>query len=113
MLRQRIVDAVNMYEPEENDISEMIHHLSVNYVKTVIDQIIDQQDPPLLVANNAIYIKMLDSYSRQWIRVAYKEGNQVKWHGDMFHDLLIDTGLSAREFDQALDDIIIKWRPLL
>lgn len=113
MMRSRIVEAINRLEPYEDDTSEMVHLLSATYERSAIDKIIEGQDPPLIVVSGKVFVLIIDSRPYRWVRVAEKVNREIKWSGQFFHDLLIELGLNAVELDEILDDIIIKWKPLV
>lgn len=113
MMRGRIVDAINRLDPDFDDTSEMVHLLAGTYERSAIDQIIEEQDPPLIVTTGKVYVLILDSRPQRWVRVAEKINREIKWSGQLFHDLLLELGLNASELDEILDDIIIKWKPLV
>ncbi len=113
MMRRRIIDAINQLDVEQDDTSEMVDHLARTYNRSVIDQIIREQDPPLIVVDGRVFVLILDSHPERWVKVAEKVNREIRWSGNFFHDLLIDLGLNAAELDRILDDIIISWRPLI
>lgn len=113
MMRRRIVEAINRLDPDYDDTGEMVHLLSANYDRRAIDEIIEGQDPALIVVEGRIFVCILDAHPQRWVRVAERVGREVKWSGRLFHDLLIELELNASELDEILDNIIITWKPLV
>lgn len=121
-LRQDIVNTINREDDGvSNDAREMITALSRDYEDSVIRQILEEQNPPLVVVNRVMYVAITERYTdvneltnHPWVKVAsINRHSEVNWRGETFHDLLIDREISSEELDDLLKDIIITWRPLI